>query len=70
MTGIVPKFSRTPGRVAATGPKLGEHTRAVLADLADISTQECQALCRAGLAAEPERLAPEPERPEQPDGRG
>src|SRR6185437_15436010 len=30
MIGVVPKFSRTPGGVAATGPSLGEHTREVL----------------------------------------
>ena len=26
MTGIVPRFSRTPGRVRDVGPDLGEHT--------------------------------------------
>ena len=26
MTGIVPRFSRTPGTVRDVGPELGEHT--------------------------------------------
>jgi formyl-CoA transferase len=33
MPGIVPKFSRTPGRVARVGPALGADTEQVLADL-------------------------------------
>lgn len=31
MTGIVPKFSRTPGGVRDVGPALGEHTEEILA---------------------------------------
>ncbi|WP_243770360.1 CaiB/BaiF CoA transferase family protein [Amycolatopsis acidicola] len=34
MNGIVPKFSRTPGEVARTGPALGADTEAVLAEVA------------------------------------
>jgi formyl-CoA transferase/succinyl-CoA--D-citramalate CoA-transferase len=26
MAGVVPKFSRTPGRISDAGPDLGEHT--------------------------------------------
>ncbi len=33
MTGIVPRFSRTPGRVADVGPDLGEHDAEVRAEL-------------------------------------
>jgi formyl-CoA transferase/succinyl-CoA--D-citramalate CoA-transferase len=33
MTGIVPKFVRTPGDVRTTGPLLGEHTEQVLREL-------------------------------------
>jgi formyl-CoA transferase/succinyl-CoA--D-citramalate CoA-transferase len=33
MTGIVPKFGRTPGDVRTTGPSLGEHTEQVLREL-------------------------------------
>jgi formyl-CoA transferase len=34
MTGIVPRFSRTPGSVRDVGPSLGEHDAAVRAELA------------------------------------
>ncbi len=40
MTGIVPKFSRTPGSVRSTGPGLGAQTRQVLRDLARIDDAE------------------------------
>ena len=33
MTGIVPRFSRTPGRVRDVGPDLGEHTDEVSAEI-------------------------------------
>jgi formyl-CoA transferase len=54
MTGIVPKFSRTPGGVAATGPKLGEHTRPVLAELAGVDAPAFQVLLSSGLVTEPQ----------------
>jgi formyl-CoA transferase len=54
MTGIVPKFSRTPGGVSSTGPKLGEHSRHILAELAGVDAQQFQALLDAGLVTEPE----------------
>ncbi len=34
MAGVVPKLSRTPGAIRSVGPALGEHTDAVLRDLA------------------------------------
>jgi formyl-CoA transferase len=34
MTGIVPRFSRTPGRVRDVGPDLGEHTDEVISEIA------------------------------------
>jgi formyl-CoA transferase/succinyl-CoA--D-citramalate CoA-transferase len=40
MTGVVPRFSRTPGRVDSAGPALGEHTREVLTDLAGLDESE------------------------------
>jgi crotonobetainyl-CoA:carnitine CoA-transferase CaiB-like acyl-CoA transferase len=40
MSGVVPKFSRTPGAVQETGPALGAHTRAVPTDIAGMSTGE------------------------------
>jgi formyl-CoA transferase len=54
MTGIVPKFSRTPGGVSATGPKLGQHTRDVLADLAGVDAPAFQVLLDSGLVTEPQ----------------
>jgi len=33
MPGIVPKLSETPGGVNWSGPKLGQHTDAILANL-------------------------------------
>ena len=33
MTGIVPRFSRTPGRVRDVGPDLGEHTDEVVGEI-------------------------------------
>jgi formyl-CoA transferase len=33
MTGIVPRFSRTPGRVRDVGPNLGEHTDEVVGEI-------------------------------------
>lgn len=44
MTGVVPKFSRTPGGVVDTGPTLGEHTRAVLSQLAGVDGEELSRL--------------------------
>jgi crotonobetainyl-CoA:carnitine CoA-transferase CaiB-like acyl-CoA transferase len=34
MTGVVPRFGRTPGSVRDVGPALGEHDEAVRAELA------------------------------------
>jgi formyl-CoA transferase/succinyl-CoA--D-citramalate CoA-transferase len=53
MNGIVPKFSRTPGEVKTTGPRLGEHTRSVLADLAGVTAKDFGVLLDQGLVAEP-----------------
>lgn len=36
MTGVVPKLSRTPGRIRTVGPELGEHTDAVLRELLEV----------------------------------
>jgi formyl-CoA transferase len=33
MTGIVPRFTATPGTIRHPGPRLGEHTAEVLAEL-------------------------------------
>ena len=49
MTGVVPKFSRTPGSVRTTGPSLGAHTIAVLTEVAGLSPDEIAGLNEAGL---------------------
>lgn len=51
MNGIVPKFTATPGGVRHTGPRLGEHTEAVLRDVAGLGAGEIAELVAAGLAA-------------------
>lgn len=53
MTGIVPKFSRTPGEVRDVGPRLGEHTRQALRTLAAVGDEEWERLLAAGVVAEP-----------------
>ncbi|MDQ2649736.1 MAG: CoA transferase, partial [Actinomycetota bacterium] len=54
MTGVVPKFSRTPGEVRDVGPLLGEHTRQALRTLAAVGDEEWERLLAAGLVAAPE----------------
>ncbi len=49
MTGVVPKFGRTPGAVRHTGPRLGEHTTAALREVAGLGDDEVDELSRAGL---------------------
>jgi formyl-CoA transferase len=51
MTGVVPKFSRTPGAIRSVGPALGEHTDRVLRDLAGYDDAEIAALRDAGVVA-------------------
>jgi formyl-CoA transferase len=54
MAGIVPKFSRTPGEVASVGPRLGQHTRAVLTGLGAVDAHTWEDLVAHGVVAEPE----------------
>jgi formyl-CoA transferase/succinyl-CoA--D-citramalate CoA-transferase len=49
VTGVVPKFSRTPGAVAEPGPTLGEHTREVLEGLAGVDGDEWAKLREGGV---------------------
>jgi formyl-CoA transferase/succinyl-CoA--D-citramalate CoA-transferase len=51
MPGVVPKFSRTPGRIDDVGPELGEHTRQVLAELAGVGDAEWTELLSSGVVA-------------------
>jgi len=49
MNGIVPKFSRTAGRVDTLGPALGAHTDEVLHDLAGVDQSEIAQLRADGV---------------------
>ena len=51
MAGVVPKLSRTPGAIRTTGPDLGEHTDAVLQELAGLTDAAIQRLRVAGVVA-------------------
>jgi formyl-CoA transferase len=51
MTGVVPKFSRTPGAIRTVGPALGEHTDVVLRELAGCGDDEIAALRDGGVVA-------------------
>jgi crotonobetainyl-CoA:carnitine CoA-transferase CaiB-like acyl-CoA transferase len=51
MTNVVPKFSRTPGKIRSAGPALGEHTDALLRELAQYRDEEIAALRDAGVVA-------------------
>jgi formyl-CoA transferase len=59
MQGIVPKFSRTPGSVRATGPALGADTYRVLTDFAGLDSTEYRSLLDEGVvyASADERVA-------------
>lgn len=46
--GVLPKLSRTPGRLGSGGPELGEHTDDVLAGLG-LSQSQRQALRERGV---------------------
>ena len=49
MTGVVPRFTRTPGAIRHAGPPLGHDTEAVLRELAGCSDDELDELAEAGL---------------------
>lgn len=49
MTGVVPKFSATPGEVRTTGAALGAHTVEVLSELAGVTADELDELEVGGV---------------------
>ena len=51
MVGVVPRFSRTPGEIRSVGPALGEHTDAVLRELAQCADDEIVRLRDDGVVA-------------------
>ena len=52
MSGVVPKFMRTPGEVRTTGPRLGANTKEVLCGLGGLSDDEFSELEDAGVVAQ------------------
>jgi len=51
MTGIVPRFTETPGAIRHAGPRLGEHTEEVLAELLGLDDAAIAELRDAGVIA-------------------
>jgi len=49
MTGVVPKFSRTPGDVGSAGPRLGEHTEQIVRHFAGVDQPTYDRLLAAGI---------------------
>lgn len=49
VTGVVPRFTRTPGTIRAAGPALGEHTRDVLSRVAGLDQGAIDDLDALGL---------------------
>ena len=49
MQGVVPKFSRTPGRIRETGPRLGADTKDVLWELGGVGSKEYETLQASGI---------------------
>jgi crotonobetainyl-CoA:carnitine CoA-transferase CaiB-like acyl-CoA transferase len=47
--GVVPKLSRTPGRVTHAGPPMGQDTDAVLSELLGLSGDDLAALRAGGV---------------------
>jgi len=53
MTGVVPRFSATPGAIRHGGPRLGEHTDEVLAELLGLGNIELAELHASGVTGPP-----------------
>jgi crotonobetainyl-CoA:carnitine CoA-transferase CaiB-like acyl-CoA transferase len=51
MAGVVPRLSRTPGRIDHAGPLLGEHTTAVLQGLLKLTEADLEGLVAKGVIA-------------------
>ncbi|HZR01763.1 MAG TPA: CoA transferase [Burkholderiales bacterium] len=58
LAGIVPKLSRTPGRIRWSGHRLGQDTREVLRELANLTDGEIDALQAEGVVScDPQKAA-------------
>ncbi len=49
MPAVIPKFSRTPGRVAHAGPRLGEHNEAIYGGLLGLAPDQLTRLAHEGV---------------------
>jgi formyl-CoA transferase len=49
MPAVLPKFSRTPGRIRFVGPKLGEHNDAVYCGLLNLGRDDLESLTAEGV---------------------
>src|SRR5262249_22134714 len=53
MTGVVPRFTATPGSIRHAGPRLGEHTDEILNELLGLGDVELEYLHDTGAIGEP-----------------
>jgi crotonobetainyl-CoA:carnitine CoA-transferase CaiB-like acyl-CoA transferase len=53
MTGVVPRFTETPGTIRHPGPRLGQHTEEVLEELLGLDADAIAALRDAGAIDTP-----------------
>jgi len=58
VTGPAVKLSRTPGRIGAPAPELGEHTAMVLTELLGLDSKEVDGLVEAGVILNGGRTEP------------
>jgi crotonobetainyl-CoA:carnitine CoA-transferase CaiB-like acyl-CoA transferase len=58
LAGIVPKMSKTPGRIRWSGHRLGQDTREILRDLAHMTDGDIDALQAEGvISCDPQKAA-------------
>jgi crotonobetainyl-CoA:carnitine CoA-transferase CaiB-like acyl-CoA transferase len=49
LANVLPRLTRTPGRIERSGPRLGEHTEEILGGLLDVPDEEIRALRQSGV---------------------